>query len=70
MLVRFTLLCDWSGNLESLSLSLNQSDAKLAPITTWSPVFSGVLGGLLGFLHEMKRQEVLLLPIGWDASPS
>ena len=70
MLVRFTLLCDWSGNLESLSLSLNQSDAKLAPITTWSPVFSRVLGGLLGFLHEMKRQEVLLLLIGWDASPS
>ena len=29
--------------------SLNQSDAKLKPIPTWSPAFSRALGGLLGF---------------------
>ena len=28
---------------------LNQSDAKVAPITIWSPAFSRALGSLLGF---------------------
>ena len=30
--------------------SLNQSDAKLKPITTWSPAFSRALGILVGGL--------------------
>ena len=32
--------------------SLNQSDAKLKPIPTWSPAFSRALGGLLVFYFE------------------
>ena len=40
-------LCGWSGKLSSHTL--NQSDAKLKPITTWSPAFSRALGYLLIF---------------------
>ena len=33
----------------ALRYSLNQSDAKLKPITTWSSVFSRALGSVVGF---------------------
>ena len=39
----FTSLCDWSKTLTPL----NQSDAKLKPITTWSPPFSRALDSLV-----------------------
>ena len=38
--VSFDLLSDWSRNSCHL---LNQSDAKLKPITTWLPAFSSIL---------------------------
>lgn len=40
----FTSLSDWS---EKSRHSLNQSDKKLLPTTTWSPVFSGALASLV-----------------------
>ena len=43
----FTPPSDWSK--KKVRRSLNQSDAKLKPIPTWSPAFSCALGGLLGF---------------------
>ena len=43
----FTPPSDWSK--KKMRRSLNQSDAKLKPIPTWSPAFSRALGGLLGF---------------------
>ena len=42
-----SLLCVCSENLRYL---LNQSDAKLKPITTWSPAFSRALCSLVGFI--------------------
>ena len=41
----FTLLCVRGS--ENSHNSLNQSDAKLKPITTWSPAFSRALGSLV-----------------------
>ena len=38
------LRCDWRSRH-----SLNLSDAKLKPITTWSPAFSRALDSLFGF---------------------
>ena len=38
------LSCDWRSRH-----SLNLSDAKLKPITTWSPAFSRALDSLFGF---------------------
>ena len=45
----FALLCSVIG-LENLRHFLNQSDAKLTLITTWSPAFSRALGSLVIFL--------------------
>ena len=42
---RVILHCDWSRN----HAHVNQSDAKLKLITTWSPIFSRALGSLFGF---------------------
>ena len=44
----FSLLCSMIGPKNSRH-SLDQSDAKLQSITTWSPAFSCPLGGLLVF---------------------
>ena len=40
-----TSFCDWSK--KNSRHSLNQSDAKLKPTTTWSPAFSRALGSLV-----------------------
>ena len=45
----FALLCSVIG-LENLRHFLNQLDAKLTLITTWSPAFSRALGSLVIFL--------------------
>ena len=44
----FALICSVIGP-ENSRHSLNQSDAKFKPITTWSPAFSRALGIFLGF---------------------
>ena len=46
--ISFTLLCYVIGP-ENSRHSLNQSNAKLTLITTWSPAFSRALDGLLIF---------------------
>ena len=38
--------------------SVNQSDAKLTPITTWSLAFSRALGSLVFILSSYWRPEV------------
>ena len=56
-----TSLHDWSRNSRH---SLNQSDLKLKPITTWSPAFSRALGSLVGFIlssHWLLRALSFLL---------
>ena len=50
---------------------LNQSDAKLKPITTWSPTFSRALDNLVGFplsSHWLLRLFSFLLIDCWDYS--
>ena len=49
---------------ENSRLSLDQSGAKLKPVTTWSPAFSRALGSLLvllGFLIGSLRSFFFLL---------
>ena len=43
---------------ENLRHSVNQSDAKLTPITTWSPAFSRALGSLVFILSSHWRPKV------------
>ena len=39
---------------ENSHYSLNQSDAKLKPLTTWSPSFSRALGSLVVFTQVVS----------------
>ena len=44
-------LCDWSRKLALLSQPIN---AKLKPLTTWSPSFSRALGSLVVFTQVVS----------------
>ena len=57
----FTTFCDW---FEKLSLHfLNQSDAKLKPIMTWSHAFSRACRGLHVFALSSDWFLVLFLSV-------
>ena len=53
-------------------LSLNQSDAKLKPITNWLPAFSRALYGLVGFtlsshwLFRVLSFRLIVISLVWD----
>ena len=52
--------------LENLRLFLNQSDAKLKPIATWSPAFSRALGSGLFFSSGFLLDSLdILLSSDW-----
>lgn len=63
MIAFIVSLCSVIGP-ENTNLSLNQSDAKMKPISTWSPMFSLKVVCLLHFEFSMAPEVIFLLLIG------